>query len=132
MKTVISSILGSMSKLVNVKIITVLLSLLAGRGYSQIISDNGKLLKTVAERGQAEVVIKVRGFDDIRRLSRDYSIRSAGENEVSLLLSPLTAGLFVSEGRSYLLREEPVIKGERTAVSMAEAMEWDTYPTITQ
>ena len=113
-------------------IITVLLSLLAGRGYSQIISDNGKLLKTVAERGQAEVVIKVRGFDDIRRLSRDYSIRSAGENEVSLLLSPLTAGLFVSEGRSYLLREEPVIKGERTAVSMAEAMEWDTYPTFTQ
>lgn len=113
-------------------IITVLLSLLAGRGYSQIISDNGKLLKTVAERGQAEVVIKVRGFDDIRRLSREYSIRSAGENEVSLLLSPLTAGLFVSEGRSYLLREEPVIKGERTAVSMAEAMEWDTYPTFTQ
>ena len=113
-------------------IITVLLSLLAGRGYSQIISDNGKLLKTVAERGQAEVVIKVRGFDDIRRLSRDYSIRSAGENEVSLLLSPLTAGLFVSEGRSYLLKEEPAIKGERTAVSMAEAMEWDTYPTFTQ
>lgn len=113
-------------------IIIVLLSLLAGRSQSQIISDNAKLLKAVTERGQAEVVIKVSGVDDIRRLSRDYSIRSAGEREVSLLLSPLTVERFISEGRNYLLKEEPVIKGEMTAVSMAKAMEWDTYPTFPQ
>jgi hypothetical protein len=35
-------------------------------------------------------------------------------------LSPLTVERFISEGRSYLLKEEPVIKGEMTAVSMAK------------
>jgi hypothetical protein len=109
-----------------------LLSFLAGWSQSQIIPDNAKLLKTVAARGQAEVVITVSGVDDIRRLSRDYSIRSTGEKEVSLLLSPLTVERFISEGKSYLLKEEPVIKGEMTAVSLAEAMVWDTYPTFTQ
>lgn len=110
----------------------VLLSLLTVWSQSQIISDNAKLLKAVAARGQAEVVITVSGVDDIRRLSRDYSIRSTGEKEVSLLLSPLTVERFISEGKSYLLKEEPVIKGEMTAVSLAEAMVWDTYPTFTQ
>lgn len=116
----------------NLLITVVLFLLLAGRGHSQIIADNSKLLKTVAERGQAELVVEVRGIDDIRRLSVDYSIRTAGEKEVSLLLSPLTVERFISEGRTYLLKEEPVVKGEMTAVSMAKAMEWNTYPTFSQ
>lgn len=116
----------------NLLITIVFFSLLAGRGHSQIIPDNAKLLKAVAERGQAEVVVKVSGTDDIRWLSQHYSVRSAGEKEVRLLLSPLTVERFISEGKSYLLNEEPVNKGEMTAVSMAKAMEWDAYPTFTQ
>lgn len=110
----------------------ILLSLLAVRGHSQIIQDNAKLLKAVAERGQAEVVIAHGGINDIRVLSRSYSIRSADDKEVGLLLSPLTVRRFISEGLSYLLKEEPAIKGEMTAASMARALEWDVYPTWTQ
>ena len=116
----------------NLLITVVLFLLAAGRGHSQIIADNSKLLKTVAERGQAELVVEISGIEDIRGLSVDYSIRTAGEKEVSLLLSPLTVERFISEGRSYLLKKEPVVKGEMTAVSMAKAMEWNTYPTFSQ
>ncbi|MBN2666571.1 MAG: hypothetical protein JXR67_08675, partial [Bacteroidales bacterium] len=113
-------------------ILIVLLSLLTGWSHSQIIPDNAKLLKAVAERGQAEVVTASGGINDIRNLSRSYSIRSVNAREVSLLLSPLTVRNFISEGRSYLLKEEPAIKGEMTAVSMTRAMEWDVYPTLFQ
>ena len=110
----------------------VLLSLLTGWSHSQIISDNAKLLKAVAERGQAEVVTVISGTNDILNLSRSYSIRSVNDKEVSLLLSPLTVRNFISEGRSYQLKEEPAIKGEMNAVSMTRAMEWDVYPTWSQ
>ena len=110
----------------------VLLSLLAGWCHSQIVSDNSKLLKAVAERGQAEVVTVSGGINDIRNLSRNYSIRSVNDKEVSLLLSPLTVRNFISEGRAYRLKEEQVIKGEMTAATMAKALEWDVYPTWSQ
>ena len=103
----------------------VFLSLLTGWSQSQIMSDNAKLLKAVAERGQAEVVTTTGGINDIRNLSRSYSIRSVNGKELSLLLSPLTVRNFISEERVYQLKAEPAIKGEMTAVSMTRAMEWD-------
>jgi len=107
-------------------------SFLAELCHSQNVTNDTKLRGIIAEKGQAEVIIPDPGRQAIDRLTRIYSIRSVRDKSVHILLSPLTVERFIAEGYEYQLTERVDTKGVLTSANMAEAMQWDSYPTYTQ
>ncbi|HSN49783.1 MAG TPA: M14 family zinc carboxypeptidase, partial [Bacteroidales bacterium] len=107
-------------------------SFLAELCHSQIVSNDTKLRGIIAEKGQAEVIISGPGRQTINRLTRNYSIRSVRDKSIHILLSPLTVEKFIAEGYEYQLVERTDNKGVISSASIAEVMQWDSYPTYSQ
>lgn len=100
--------------------------------FSQDASNNTKLRNIVSEKDQAEVIIANPGRQAIDRLTRIVSIRTVTEKAVHIVLSPVTIERFISKGYDYQIVERADSKGIISSASMAQVMEWDSYPSYTQ
>jgi len=100
--------------------------------HSQNVTNDTKLRSIVSGKGQAEVIIPLLNRQTSERLTRFYSIRSVKEKSIHILLSPLTVERFIAEKNEYQLVEVTESKGIPGSASIAEAMEWDSYPSWAQ
>lgn len=100
--------------------------------YSQNSSNDAELRRIVSEKGQAEVVIAGVSRQETDRLTRIFSIRSVSDKSVHIVLSSLTVESFTSQGYNYQIAENPDNKGVICSASIADAMNWESYPSYTQ
>lgn len=100
--------------------------------YGQGQGRGGDIRDAIGRFGQAEVLIEYPGFAAMSDLAKRFSVSSCDGREAVLTLSPLTAPDFISTGISYKIILPEETKGFFTASSVAEAMQWHTYPTWKQ
>ena len=79
--------------------------------------------------GQAEVMISYPGREVMNRLASKFSVSSCDGLTAVLCLSPRDTGDFIAAGIPYRLVVQEERKGFYTASSVAEAMQWQSYPT---
>ncbi|MDP4222974.1 MAG: M14 family zinc carboxypeptidase, partial [Bacteroidota bacterium] len=113
-------------------IILLLLSFLFQFSFSQEAWDHKILLERIAKKGQAEVSIPYQGQKETDVLTRNVSIRSVRNNRIYIVLSSRDAEWFISKKYKYSIIEREEAKGIRSASSVSEAMQWESYPTYTQ
>jgi hypothetical protein len=99
---------------------------------AQVLKRGEDILDAVQKYRQAEVTIVYPGFDAMSLLARDFSVSSCNGKSAVLSLSPLTDTLFIIRNISYTLVQPDAIKSVYTASSVAEAMQWHSYPTYKQ
>jgi hypothetical protein len=84
-------------------------------------------------RGQATVIIPLPDKLETRLLAEKVSVASVRGKKAEIVLSPLTAEWFISRKYDYSISEnDEELKGLASSGNMAEAMEWNTYPTYQQ
>lgn len=101
-------------------------------GNSQETVHGDDIRKSIELYGQAEVSIVYPGFEALTHLASHYSISSCDGKQSVLILSPLTAELFIRDSIQYTIHFPEPTKGFYTAKSAAEAMNWKSYPTLKQ
>lgn len=99
---------------------------------AQINTRGEEIVQTIKKYGQAEVIIAYPGFDEMSRLAKDFSVSSCDRKEAVLCLSDVSAPAFINTGISYTLVKPDDTKTAGMASSLAEAMEWNHYPSYTQ
>ncbi len=105
---------------------------LAPRCYTQIADTDKKLLDIIKQRGEAEVSIPFNNNKSLDIITRNVSILSADGNTIKISLSPITVNWFLLQKFEYKISDNPDSKGIISAMTVARAMEWETYPTYTQ
>ena len=95
-------------------------------------ADSVKLREYISAYGQAEVTVKYEGRDQASELGRIVSIDRYREGRLHLIISSATADAFLKTRLPYYLIEPEGVKGLITATDVANAMEWQSYPTYTQ
>ena len=100
--------------------------------YGQGQGRGDDIREAVGRFGQAEVLIDYPGFAAMSDLAKQFSVSSCDGLEAVLTLSPRTAPDFISTGIEYKMILPEETKGFFTASSVAEAMQWHTYPTWKQ
>lgn len=100
--------------------------------FSQGNRDSEKLRNIINIKGQVEVTIPYKDLATTDMLTRNVSVRSVRENNVYIVLSPLTAEWFIASGFDYSIIERDDHKGIISSQNLAEAMQWETYPTHSQ
>ncbi len=113
-------------------ILSVAILFLSPEGKAQDNSVDVRLRQIVGEYGQAEVAVPFSGSVALGKLTKNVSILSVKEKTVLISLSPLNVEWFILQKYNYTILAKNVTKGILSAESMAEAMEWDKYPTYTQ
>jgi hypothetical protein len=113
-------------------IFAALLLLTCNTLYGQEQGWGDDIMEAVNRFGQAEVLIEYPGYDAMSRLATRFSVSTCDGREAVLTLSPLTASDFISTGMHYKIMLPGETKGFFTASSVAEAMQWETYPTWKQ
>lgn len=109
-----------------------LVTCLAYNCFSQNSDTSEKLRSLVRNFGQAEVVIPFTGHEAIDYLSRNVSIRSVNDKNVSIVLSPVTIEWFISGKFNYKITGPSTVKGIESSLNIEQAMDWNTYPTYRQ
>ena len=118
-------------KTYNIILISILLFLSETiNGQEPLPGDD--IYRTVQQYGQAEVSIIYPGFDAMSRLAQDFSVSSCDGKNAVLCLSPLTDSLFIEKKVPYTIVLRDDTKSIYTASSVAEAMQWNSYPTYRQ
>jgi hypothetical protein len=97
--------------------------------YGQDQGRGDDIREALDRFGQAEVQIDYPGYKAMSGLATRFSVSSCDGMEAVLILSPLTASDFISTGIGYKIILPEETKGFFTASSVAEAMQWHTYPT---
>ncbi len=107
-----------------------MLLMAAPEGYGQHPLRGDDIRETIRSYGQAEVIIGYPGFETMTRLAARFSVASCSGQAASIILSPVDAEEFIASGRDYklVIPAEPG-KGFYTASSVADAMQWQSYPT---
>lgn len=100
--------------------------------YPQKRSGDEHLRNIILERGEAVVTINYPGRDAIDSISRHVSITGIKNGLVYINLSGVTSEWFIASGYDYSLVEQDIPKGSLNAASVSEAMQWDSYPTLSQ
>jgi hypothetical protein len=100
--------------------------------YAQIVGRGDDILEAVAKYRQAEVVISYPGFNAMTLLAKEFSVSSCDGKQAVLSLSPRTDTLFIKMNIPYTLVIHDASKSVYSASSVAEAMQWHSYPTYTQ
>ncbi|MBW6501448.1 MAG: hypothetical protein K0B05_08650 [Bacteroidales bacterium] len=100
--------------------------------HGQYSPSDRRVFEIIREKGQAEITISHPGARAFDHLTRNVSVSRVRENRVHVILSPLTAEWFIKGGYDYSIVETDEIKGIRTARSIEEVMEWESYPTMPQ
>ena len=107
-------------------------SRIAQETFSQNPDNDEKLREIVSRDGQVEVLIPFRDVKSSDILTRNVSILSVGNKIIRISLSSLTVEWFISQKFEYTISPAGKSTGLISAGSMAEALNWDTYPTYTQ
>jgi hypothetical protein len=113
-------------------ILSFLLLLIIPLVLSQEIDKDNKLRNLVGEFRQAEVTIPYPGTKAIETLTRNVSITSIKDKKVYISISTLTIDWFLAQKFDYLILERPDYKGMKSAATLGQAMEWQSYPTYLQ
>lgn len=100
--------------------------------FSQIIDQDDHLRQIIIRDGQAEVTIPFSGVKSIDKLTKNVSILDVRNNIIHISLSPITVEWFIAQNYNYLLAERMQPKGLASAMSLNQALQWDSYPTYTQ
>jgi len=113
-------------------LLTILIFGIVQDTLSQNPENDEKLREIVRRDGQVEVLIPYRNVKSADILTRNVSILSVKNKIISLSLSSLTVDWFIRQKFEYTI--SPAIKTIEiiSAGSMAEALNWETYPTFTQ
>ncbi len=109
-----------------------LLSVFGLNGISQNTDYDNRLRELIRQDGQAEVSIPYTNRASVDQLTRNVSILSVKDNLISIILSPLTCEWFISQKFNYKISERIDPKGLVSALTIDQAMEWNSYPTYTQ
>lgn len=113
-------------------ILIILLSVCSLKGISQNPDKNNILRELIRQDGQAEVTIPYTNRASVDQLTRNVSILSVKDNLINIILSPLTCEWFISQKFNYKISERIDPKGLVSALTLDQAMEWNSYPTYTQ
>jgi len=112
--------------------LTVFLALPPLPGSAQVVEGGKDILEVVGKYRQAEVVITYPGFNAMTLLAKDFSVSSCDGKKAVLSLTPLTDTLFIKRNIPYTLLIPDASKSVYSASSVAEAMQWHSYPTYPQ
>jgi hypothetical protein len=120
----------------NGKILTAALIALFSQASFQVsaqVAERGRdILETVSKYRQAEVIISYPGFNAMTLLAEDFSVSSCDGKKAVISLSRLTDTLFIKKNIPYTLIIPDASKSVYSASSVAEAMQWHSYPTYPQ
>lgn len=109
----------------------ILLNSLPGTLSSQ--DDNNKLFyEILSTQGQVRVLVSHDWMSVLNDLPPSASISSVNNKGIELVVSPQSAGWFLSLGISYTIMPPVDLKGIMMAPSVEKALEWDTYPDYDQ
>jgi hypothetical protein len=90
-------------------------------------------LRVIVNRDrQAMVAIPYPGVIAAGQLSHYVSVETVKDKKLVIFLSPLTVEWFIRQGYNYIIEDISDSKGIVSAVSLSQAMEWNSYPTYTQ
>jgi len=106
--------------------------LLTQGSYSQNTENDRRLLDIVRQKGEALVAIPYSDRKSIDLLTRNVSILSVDGKTVKISLSPITSDWFISQNYNYEILVNTDPKGILTASNVAEAMDWESYPSYAQ
>ena len=110
----------------------ILINLLILNCFSQTRPGDERLREMVMKYRQAEVIIPDPGEKALSDLTRHVSITSVKDKKVFIKISPLDIDWFIGQGFDYTVNDRKGDTGIISARSMAEAMEWNSYPSYTQ
>ena len=110
----------------------IILAFFSSECFPQGKSKDDLLKEIVEQTGQAIVAIHLTEKSSVNELSRAVSISSVKGDLVEIVLSPLTIGWFIDQKFDYSVTPDSGPKGIVTSADLAEAMEWETYPSYTQ
>jgi hypothetical protein len=113
-------------------ILLFLLTWISSLTWSQNIDKENQLRNLVKEYGQAEVSIPYPGAKAMEILTRKISITSVKDKNVFINISPRTIYWFLASDYNYSILESADAKGVLSALSVNQAMEWQSYPTYLQ
>ena len=113
-------------------IFTILAVIISQDLFSQNPDNDEKLRETVKRYGQAEVFVPFSEVKSADVLTRNVSILSVKDKIVSVSLSGLTVEWFIRQKYNYKISYAGKGTEVASAGNMAEALNWDTYPTFTQ
>jgi hypothetical protein len=113
-------------------ILLFLSGLLSFRCFSQIPDQDETLRQIVSHDGQVEVTLSRLDRKSIDLLSINVSILSVKDNVVRISLSPITVEWFIRQRYDYQIAEKVNQRGITSARSLAQAFQWNNYPTYTQ
>jgi len=116
----------------SVAALTVFLALVSLQGSAQVVESGKDILEVVGKYRQAEVIIAYPGFNTMTLLAKDFSVSSCDGKKAVLSLTPLTDTLFIKMNIPYTLITPDASKSVYSASSVAEAMQWHSYPTYPQ
>jgi hypothetical protein len=100
--------------------------------WSQNADKDYRLRNLVRQYGQAEVSIPYPGSKVLDIITRNVSIASMKDKIVKITVSPLTIDWFIAADYNYSIVERSDSKGIVSAISVNQAMEWQSYPTYPQ
>lgn len=112
--------------------LTLFLTLASLTGRAQVVAGGKDILEVVDKYKQAEVVIAYPGFNAMTLLAKDFSVSSCDGKKVVLSLTPMTDTIFIKMNIPYTLIIPDASKSVYSASSVAEAMQWHSYPTYPQ
>lgn len=112
-------------------LILILLFFSAG-SYAQVRSNRETIDSLINTTGQAEVIIKYPGYDQLTAIGRHLSISSVRDDLVTLVLAPGDLDYFISLELPFYITLKEGSKAVVSASSVADAMNWNRYPTYQQ
>jgi len=101
-------------------------------GLSQDQNPYEDLRNNIELRGQARITIPYQGRNHLNELSKYVSVSALREEGVEVVITAHSIDWLISSGNKFELIEPPDAKSLKSAGSIEEAMEWDSYPTYTQ
>jgi hypothetical protein len=100
--------------------------------FSQVSPGDDLLRELVQKNGQADVTVPFTNPENTAYISRNASVFKVDKKAVYISLSSLTVEWFISEKFDYTIIQRKSSWGVESAKSLAQAMQWDKYPTWSQ
>ncbi len=100
--------------------------------FSQISDNDNRLREIISRYGQATVTVPYSDIKSADILTRNVSILTVRNKMFYISISPLTVEWFVRQKFNYSILETAPVKGVISASDVAQALEWDTYPSYSQ
>jgi murein tripeptide amidase MpaA len=90
------------------------------------------LRETIRQFGQVSVTIPLTSVQSIEVLTLNVSITDVRDKSVYIILSKSTVEWFILQNFEYTIQKREDTKSTVTALTVAKAMDWHSYPSYTQ